>query len=144
MSAVKNYDPAQVQVIFFGIKIGGFADGTFVVVARENPSFTSVVGSDGEGARAKSNDRSGSVTITLLQTSDSNDALSVILNADELSGDGVGSLMVKDSSGRLLVNAETAWLEKPSDAEFAREISNREWVIKTNELTGIWGGNVAA
>jgi hypothetical protein len=144
MGAVKNYDPAEVQVVFAGIKIGGFADGTFVTVARDNPSFNSIVGSDGEGARAKSNDRSATVTVTLVQTSDSNDALSAAMNLDELSGDGVGALMIKDNSGRTLVQAETAWLEKPADLEFAREITNREWSIKTNELVGLWGGNPTA
>lgn len=144
MGAVKSYDPAEVQVIIAGIKISGFADGTFVTAARKNASFALIVGSDGEGARAKSNDRSATVTVTLLQTSDSNDALSALLNLDELSSDGVGALMIKDNSGRLLLSAETAWIEKPPDAEFAREITNRVWVIETNELTGLWGGNPAA
>ncbi len=139
--AVKTYDPASVDIIFAGIPFEGFADGTFVTVARDNPSFTSIVGSDGEGARAKSNDRSGTITCTLMQTSATNDALSDVMAADELTGDGVGSLLVKDGSGRTICEAETAWLEKPADAEFGREISNREWVIKTDLLRITVGGN---
>jgi hypothetical protein len=139
--AIKSFDPAQVSIIFAGIPIEGFADGTFITAARDNPSFTKVVGSDGEGARSKSNDTGGSVTVTLMQTSLSNDALSAIMALDEATGDGVGPLLIKDGLGRTLISAESAWLEKPADAEFAREISNREWVIQTDNLQIFDGGN---
>ena len=139
--SVKSYDPAQVQAILAGILISGYADGTFITVARDNPSFNSIVGSDGEGARAKSNDQSATITVTLLQTSASNDSLSALAALDEASGDGIGPFLLKDDSGRTLLQAETAWIEKPADSEFAREISNREWVIKTDKLTGLTGGN---
>lgn len=139
--AVKSYDPAQVSVIFAGIPVEGYADGTFIVAARDNPSFNKMVGSDGEGARAKSNDTGGSVTLTLMQTSISNDALSALALLDETTGDGVGPLLIKDGLGRTLIQAESAWLEKPADAEFAREISNREWVIQSDNLQIFDGGN---
>jgi hypothetical protein len=139
--SVKTYDAGSVSIIFAGIPFEGLADGTFVTVARDNPSFNSLTGSDGEGARAKSNDKSGTITCTLMQTSVTNDLLSEVAALDELTGDGVAPLMVKDNSGRTIASAETAWIEKPADAEFGREISNREWVIKTTELNLFVGGN---
>jgi hypothetical protein len=139
--AVKSYNPADVSVIFAGIPIEGYADGTFLVAARDNQSFTKMVGSDGEGARAKSNDAGGTITLTLMQTSISNDALSAQMALDEASGDGVGPLLIKDGSGRTLIVAESAWIQKPADAEFGREISNREWVIETDNMQIFDGGN---
>lgn len=130
--SVKTYDAAGVSIIFAGIAFEGFADGTIVTVSFDNPHFNLVVGSDGEGARAKSNDGSGTITCTLLQTSKTNDELSAIAQLDLLNGEGVGAMMVKDNSGRTLAQAETAWIEKTADAEFGREISNREWVFKTD------------
>ena len=138
---VKTYNSGEVSIIFAGIPFEGFADGTFVTIARNNPSFNDLVGSDGEGARAASNDKSGTVTVTLMQTSLTNDELSAIALLDELTGDGVAPLLVKDNSGRTVASAETAWLEKPADAEFGREISNREWVFKTDNLGLFIGGN---
>jgi hypothetical protein len=138
---VKSYNPADVSIIFAGIPIEGFADGTFLVAERDNPSFTKMVGADGEGARAKSNDTGGTVTLTLMQTSLANDALSAIAALDEASGDGVGPLLVKDNSGRTLVIAESAWVQKPANAEFARELSNREWVLESDNLNIFDGGN---
>ena len=139
--AVKSYDPASVQLVISGIAIEGYVDGTFIAIGRDNPSFTSGTGSDGEGWRSKSNDKSGTCTITLLQTSLSNDALSALIALDEASGDGIGPLLLRDDSGRSLYTAETCWLEKPADAEFAREQSDREWVVKTDQLNSFIGGH---
>lgn len=139
--SVKTYNPADVLLVVAGIPISGYADGTFITCGRDNPSFNSGTGSDGEGWRAKSNDKSGTCTLTLLQTSLSNDALSALSALDEASGDGVGPFLLKDNSGRTLYEAETCWLEKPADSEFAREQSNREWVIKTDKLIPFVGGN---
>lgn len=139
--AVKTYNAGELTIIFKGVIFEGFADGTIVTVGRKNPAAVGVTGSDGEGARAMSNDKSGTCVCTLLQTSATNDALSAIQFADENGGDGVGKLLVQDKSGRTVCSAETAWIEKPTDVEFAREITNREWTIETDHLEMVVGGN---
>jgi hypothetical protein len=139
--SVKTYNGAQVSIIFAGIPFEGLADGTFVTIKRNSDSFTDQVGSDGEGARAATNDKSGTVTVTLMQTSLTNDALSSLARMDELIGSGVAPLLVKDNSGRSIAQAETAWILKPADMEFGRELSNREWVFKTDDLDVHIGGN---
>ena len=139
--AVKTYNPADVAVIFAAISIEGFADGTFITAARNNPSWNMQVGSDGEGVRAKSNDKGGIFTLTLMQSSVSNDALSALAILDEASGDGIGPFLVKDNSGTSLIAAETAWIQKPSDQENAREATNREWIFETDLLDLFIGGN---
>lgn len=138
---VKTYDPGAVDLVVVGIPITGYVDGTFINIGRNNPAFTDGTGSQGEGWRAKSNDKSGICTLTLLQTSATNDALSALAALDELSGDGVGALLMKDNSGRSLYAAETCWVEKLPDSEWARSISGREWIIKTDNLEVLVGGN---
>lgn len=140
---VKNYDPALVQMIFAGASIEGLADGTFLTAARNNQSFELSTGADGEGARAKSNDKSGTVVFTLLQTSASNDILAALALLDELQGDGVSPLMIKDLNGTTLVTAETAWVQKPADVERAKTISDTEWTIETNNLQIFPGGSAS-
>lgn len=139
--AVKTYSAKDVTIIFNGIPISGFADGTFMVAARDNPAFTSGSGADGEGWRAKSSDKTGTITLTLLQTSASNDLLSSLALLDESTGNGVGPFLAKDGSGRTLISAQTAWIEKQADSEFARDASDREWVLKTDSLSTLVGGN---
>lgn len=138
---VKTYDPKQVAVIVGGKIMAGFADGSFVKVERNEQAFNLKVGVDGEGTRAKSNNLSGKVTITLMQSSDSNDDLSGFAAADELSNTGAVPMLIKDASGRSLFSAVTAWVQKYSDAEFAKEAMTRAWVLETDELLVFEGGN---
>lgn len=139
--SVKTYNAAEVIVTIAGIIVEGKADGTFLTIGRDNDSWASGTGSDGEGWRAKSNDKSGTAVMTILQTSASNDTLSALAALDEASGDGVGPLLVKDNSGRSLYEAETCWLVKPADGEFAREQTDREWTAKTDKLNVFVGGH---
>jgi hypothetical protein len=138
---VKTYDPKQVAVIVGGKILHGFGDGTFIVAERNEQAFNLKVGVDGEGTRAKSNNKSGKVTLTLMQSSGSNDDLSAFAVADELSNSGAVPLLIQDHSGRTLCTALTAWIQKYANAEFAKEVSTRSWVLETDELVIFDGGN---
>lgn len=138
---IKTYNPGDVSIIFAGIPFEGYAPGTFVTFGRDNDSSVGSVGSDGEGARAMSNDKSGTITCTLMQTSATNLALSELIRLDELTGDGVATMMIKDSSGFSLALAQTAYISKPADGEYARELTTRVWVFKTDHLEILHGGN---
>lgn len=138
---VKTYNPSDVTVIVAGIPIEGFADGTFITAERRNPAWNLAVGSDGEGARSYSSDKSGTITLTLMQTSASNDLLQQLFNADERTGDGVGPFLLVDRSGRTLIDAESCWISNQASAEFGREVANREWTIETEALNFNLGGN---
>lgn len=139
--AVRTYDPKQVAINIGGAPMQGFADGTFLNVERENDAFQKVVGADGVVSRAKSNDRSGLATLTLVQTSPSNDLLSALAVADELQNAGVVPITVKDLEGRTTYFAGTGWIRKMADSEFSNEITNREWAIDLAEVDVFIGGN---
>lgn len=143
MPGVKTYDPKQVVVSVGGIPISGYADGTFVNVTRDEDAFTKRTGADGEASRAKSNNRGGSITVTLQQTSLSNDALSALALVDENTGDGVVPVIVKDVRGTTLCYSSAGWIKKMPDAEFSKEIQDREWVIDCADLRFNVGGNVS-
>ena len=121
--------------------ISGFADGTFVTAERNEQAWNLKVGVDGEGTRAKNNNRSGKVTLTLMQSSSSNDYLSATAAADELSNAGALPLLIRDASGRTVISALTAWIQKYANGEFAKEVSQRQWVIETDELIMLVAGN---
>jgi len=135
-----TYNPKKVIVAWGPIIMEGFADGTFIEAARNNPSVNLAVGSTGDACRAISNDKSGTVTVTLLQSSLTNALLTAQSLLDEQSGDGVLPLLIKDLSGVDLVKAESAWLQQPANATYARETENREWVLETDNLLILTGG----
>lgn len=141
---VKNYDPKEVSIIIGGNIATGFADGTYLMVERNNPSWNLNIGSDGEGVRAKSNDKSGRFVLTLQQGSPMNDILSGFYQADELASSGTFSVLVKDNNGSSLHAAASCWVVQPASAEYAREIGSREWTIETDALETFIGGNFTA
>ncbi len=141
--ALKVYDPDQVVVMFAGLPIRGYADGTFVTIEQVSEAFTEVVGSDGEVTRTKNNDRRCSIKFTLMQSSDSNDVLSAIHNLDLEAPNGVGvaPLAIKDMSGRFQFVAPEAWVKKAPNAEFGKEAGPREWELCCNDPKRFDGGN---
>lgn len=141
---MKSYDPKNISVVV-GVKaISGFADGTFVMVEHDEDAYSKVSGADGEVARAKSNNYTGKITITLMQSSDSNDYLSGLAIADQATGSGVVPVTIRDANGTTIVFAESAWvLRKPAN-EFAKELANREWVLDCSQIEEHVGGLVSA
>jgi Protein of unknown function (DUF3277) len=141
MPGVLQYDPKNVSVIVGGKIMSGFADGTFILAERNEQAFNLKVGVDGEGTRAKSNNLSGKVTITLMQSSSSNDVLSEYAIADQTANAGAVPIEIRDNQGTTVVAALTGWVQKFANMEDAKEVSTRVWVLETDELDMFIGGN---
>lgn len=141
---VRNYDPKGIVLVFAGIPITGYAQGTFISVEQNEDAFILTVGSDGEGCRSKTNNRSARVTVTLQQSSQANDALSAIHNVDLNSplGDGIGPLLLKDISGTTIIAAEKAWIVRFPTSTYARDPETREWIFETDYAVQSLGGNL--
>lgn len=140
--SVKTYNPKEVTVSFGGNVLTGYAEGTAVTVEYNEDAWTLQVGVDGEGTRSKSNNRSGRVTLSLMQSSLSNAILTAIAEADRLSNSGALPLLVKDNSSRGSQHmAETAWIVRVPSAEYAIEAGPREWVFETDTMVTVLDGN---
>lgn len=137
---LRTYDPKAVTVSVGGIPIGGFADGTFLNIEMDEDAFTKEVGADGETSRAKSNNNGATVTLTLAQTSPSNDVLTGFAEADRLANAGVVPILVRDGSGTSTLFSATGWVRKKAPAPFSKEIEEREWVLDVADVENIVGG----
>lgn len=137
---VKSYQPDLVTVSFRGVPLTGFAEGVFVASDRNEDGWAITVGSGGAATRAKTGNKSGRVTVTLLGASESNEILTAFYLADEASGTGIGTLVVKDLSGGDTVFCETAWIVRPPAQEKSNEETNREWIFETDKLEIINNG----
>lgn len=137
---MRNYDPKRIVVTFAGILVQGYAEGTFVNAERNEDQFELSVGGDGRGTRVRNNNRSGLVTLTLQQTSPTNDLLSFRAQLDELNGLGHGSFMLKDLNGTTLCKAEAAWIRKYPNSEYSDTDAGREWTIECEILEMFPGG----
>lgn len=140
-AGVYTYAADAVQIIVGGVPISGLADGTFVNISRDEQAYTKTTGADGTTSRARTGNRAGSITITLQQTSPSNDVLSGFMAADEAGDQGVVPVLVKDTSGRSLHYASAAWVQQAPDSEYAKEINEREWALDCARIDSFVGGN---
>lgn len=131
--AVYTFNPKNSQVIYGGKLLGGWAPDTYISIARNADMYTLAVGADSVGTRIKSNNYSGRITLTLQQTSPSNDDLNAIMKADELNDEGALSFYFQN--GNFLATAVTAWIVKRPDSEFSQSLSSRVWVLETEYLT---------
>ena len=131
---MKTYDPSAISVIIGGAVISGFADGTFVNVARNEDAFAYVPSSTGVGSRTKNANKSGRITLTLQKTSPSNEILDNYADLDERSSSGIFSSLVRDNSGKDLHKGESCWIVKKPEAGEGKELPSREWIIEIAEL----------
>ena len=138
---VKTYSPDRVKVIVGVAALSGFADGTFVDIEPLGDGVTSEAGADGEVARAMSLDTRHTITVTLQQTSRSNDVLSALHTADKISGgDGAVPVAVTDLRGTTLFGG-TGWVVKKAKATFAKGLEAREWTLEAVGLFHNGGTN---
>ena len=142
---MKVYTSNQIVATFAGVPIqsGRSSEGDFIKIERMNPAFSTKVGADGEVARSRSNDKRTKITVTLMQTSDTNALFSAIFLLDETApnGAGVGAFGVKDQGGTSLHFAAESWITKPADATYAAEVGTRVWEFEAANMTGVIGGN---
>jgi Protein of unknown function (DUF3277) len=144
MGDLKIYDASEVSLIFAGIPISsGYAEGEFCKVERKEEGFSSVVGTDGEVTRSKTNNRMAKVTIRLMQSSSANAALTAIHNADlyTSNGAGVAPILIKDRQGTSLHSGAKAWIVKSPDASYDKTAKEREWEFEVADMFIFSGGN---
>ncbi len=139
---VDTYDPKDIIVIAAGAIITGYAQDSFVTVERESNQVEDEAGAEGDVVRRLTNDRRGSITITLLQTSRSNLIFSALARADELSGNGIFPVLVKDNRGNDLHIAPNSWIQKMPTTAYRAGVEGREWIIRTGNLQMVVGGSV--
>lgn len=139
--AIETFDPKQLLISIGGVPMQGLADGTFISIERQEDAYTAVSGADGQVARVKSNNAIGTLTLTLMQTSSSNQVLSAFALADQRNNGGTFPVLIKDLQGTTLIFSAEGWIQRMPTIEYSKDMSNREWIITLSELTYNIGGN---
>ncbi len=145
---IQTYDPKDINVSIDGSIITGFAE-EFVSAERENPQTDDAAGAQGDVVRVITNDKRGTVTLTLWLTSPSNLVLSGLVNSDAdvagkaASEDSIFPLTIKDNRGDDVVSAENAWITGPPRIVWSKSVESREWTIRCAKLDMVVGGIAA-
>lgn len=140
--ALKTYDPRKFDIVFAGILINeGLADGTFLNISTESEGFTAKVGADGEATRTRNHSRLATATVTLMQTSEINDRLSALYEADRaaVNGQGVGSFFVQDRGGTTVLESSKSFISNDPDVTLDVEAGTREWTFILSDYRPLHG-----
>jgi hypothetical protein len=143
-----TYSPEDVIVVIsksdgFNHVVGGYTEGTFIDISRLVAHATMTTGADGSHARVVRRVKSADITITLHQSSESNDVFSALLALDEQTRDNTNlfSILIKDQTGRSMYSAAQAFIGTVPSSTFGVEMSDRAWVIHTTNMETHIGGN---
>lgn len=126
-----TYDPKSVTLSLGPLLISGYSDGTFIKASLADPElYKTHVGSHGEVARTKNNNKLGYITFTLKQTSPSNAKLDLLKNSPI----PFPVLLKNNSTSQFVATAVNGWVSKDPDNEFGAEESKIEWIVACDEL----------
>jgi len=134
---MKVYDSSKVSVTLGPISVSsGRAKGPFVKISNEADDYSDDAGADGEVVRWANKDDRATVTLILMASSESNQALSALRIADKIAPNGAGivPIMIKDGNGDSLFTAKDCWIAKAPDAEYGQEPGTREWKLRCANL----------
>ena len=124
--ALFTYIPSKVDIDISGYKVQGHTEVSFQL---DNPQFTTVRGIRGKNTRVRSKNSSGVLTISLLQTSPTNDFLTDVLSKDLQLGTGRLVIKIKDNSGSSLFFTDEAYIAGFPALSFSDVAGIRTWTI---------------
>lgn len=136
---VNTYSPTDLSLSFGGYQIAGWDS---ISIVRNAPSFVTVRGIRGKHTRVPSGDTSATITVSILQTSPSNDVLSEVHRQDIESGTSRLDIMLKDSSGNSVFSSDEAYIVSYPETTYSNGFEYRSWTIYCQTTKSyIVGGN---
>jgi hypothetical protein len=143
--AFATFSPKDVNITWAAKAFGaynlvGLDQDSFITLSRNNQLTTRTVGAKGESSITRIADRTGTVSISLMQTSPSNVWLGTVSNAMEVSDYStfeifIGDILVSDPSGSVLCWAKGATLQSNPEVTLGGTDQNsRTWEFNCEEL----------
>lgn len=142
-----TYAPNDVTVVITQVStgmshiVGQYSEDSIVTVDRNAETFTLYTGADNSNTRIYNANTSGTITVSLQQTSSSNDVLNGLYEQDRASRNGLFTISVIDNSGRTGFFSEEAYIGVVPNSAFANSMQTRDWVIHAPQLDSVIGGN---
>lgn len=124
--SVFTYSPSDVVLDIGGYQLTGWES---ISISRRVDGFIPAYGIRNKHTRVPTKDTSATITIPLLQTSQSNDVLSAIHELDLQNGTGRIALMLKDGSGTSVFSSAEAYILGYPEVIFSGDFTYRAWRI---------------
>ncbi len=109
---IKSYNPKDTTITVGTHTVVGFDNAQFINFEFEDDSYEHVSSADGEELRIKKNDNRATVTLNLIQGSESIEFFSNMEIADRLTDSGVLPFYLKDIKSGDIIASEACWIKK--------------------------------
>lgn len=143
--SLSTFAPNEVTISLVGPDwqhvVTGFAEDQMISIERQSETFEMYIGADDSPTRIYKANTALMMTLTLAQTSESNDVLSAVYGRDRATRNGVFTILVTDNSGRSRYFAEEAYIGTVPNASYGNSMQTREWVIHAPKSDVNLGGN---
>lgn len=127
---LRDFVPESVSISWGGINMEGFAEDTFVTVARSVANTTTSVGADGTVGITKNADRTGTVEVTLMQNSSTHRFLSAIQLAQDNDLELYrANMTITDPSGGMICKIEAAHIQNPPEVALGGDQNAKTWTF---------------
>lgn len=141
-SSLNLYSPTDVIVSIAGMHtVTGYADGTFIRILKEAKPFEKQRAMNGEISRIYNDDDVFRVELTIMQSSGTNNILSMLYNVDIATRVGKFPLFIKDGRGQTTFLSATTWIEQLPEVIFSNGLETRTWIFGCTDATIMIGGN---
>lgn len=136
--SVLSYSPKDVILIIAGYQVTGWEK---ISISRTRKSFTTIPGIRGKNTRTVSRDTSATLSVSILQTSQSNEVLNYIHELDIDESTGRLPVTLKDMSGKSVFSSDQAYITGYPFVAYSGQFEYRAWEIfcettRTFQITG--------
>lgn len=142
MADVLTFQPSNVKLIIENFTVTGIVS---LALEWGKPAFKVIEGCGGINTRVHSLDTSATITVTLLQTSVSNDVFGELVTQDRLYKTGMLSVVLRDQLNGVNVSTDVGFIPQLPNMAFSDDFSDKEWKIylpRTNVST-VKGNNTS-
>lgn len=138
----RKYAPDDVGIVVGTQAAVGVKQGTFIEADRAVDTAEMDIGSDGEATMVISPNESGTVKITLQQSSPTNDYYNTLFQALQQKNTAVAvvPINVTDKNGTTVISCTQAVVQKVAKVTFADKSEGREWTFISGYLNIAPGG----
>lgn len=139
---LRKYAPDDIAITVGTQIVSGFKEGTFVEAERTAETGMLDVGSDGEVTLIISPNQSGTIKLTLQQSSPTNDYFTSLFLALQQKNTSVAvvPVTINDKNGSTIVSSRQSVIQKPTKVTFADKGEAREWTFVCPYLSIEAGG----
>ena len=132
--SVLTYSPSDVIITLSGYQLGGVLS---MELSWNSRPYTTHRGIRNVHTRVYNPSMPATLRVQIMQTSITNDVLSIILDEDRIGKSARLELPIKDASGKTFYQASQCYIPAYPNIRYSKGFETREWEIEILDLTAI-------